>query len=54
MSGKQDKKIRRIMNKQYKELTVKKSEVAQDMIRELMTAPFKYRFKFCMRILFGG
>lgn len=54
MSGKNDKKIRRIMNKQYRALSVKKSEVAQDVIRELMCAPFKYRFKFCMRILFGG
>lgn len=54
MSGKQDRKIRQIMNRQRRAISVKKNEIAQDVVRELMCAPFKYRFKFCMRILFGG
>lgn len=45
MSGKRDKAIRRSIRKN-------KKIVAKETVLELMNAPFRYRFGFCMKILF--
>lgn len=46
MSGKNEKAIRRTVNKH-------KQDIANQMIIELMGAPFKYRLKFALKLLRG-
>jgi len=45
MSGKTDKKIRRIIRKNHQ-------KISDDLVRELLDAPFKFRFVFAMKIIF--
>ena len=46
MSNKRNKAIRKVMKKQ-------EQKVADKMILQLFNAPFKYRFKFAMKLLRG-
>ena len=52
MSGKQARQIRKQFNKLEENIVVRRSEVAYDVARELLNSPFKYRFKFAMKIIF--
>ena len=52
MSGKQARQIRKQFNKLEENIVVRRSEVADDVARELLNSPFKYRFKFAMKIIF--
>lgn len=52
MSGKQARQIRKGLNEIEKKAVMKKREVAEDLARELLNSPFKYRFSFAMKIIF--
>lgn len=52
MSGKQARQVRKEFNKLEEKIVVRRSEVADDVARELLNSPFKYRFKFAMKIIF--
>ena len=52
MSGKTARQVRKEFNKLEEKVVVKRSEVADDVARELLNSPFKYRFKFAMKVLF--
>ena len=52
MSGKTARQVRNEFNKLEEKIVVKRTEVADDVARELLNSPFKYRFKFAMKVLF--
>lgn len=52
MSGKTARQLRKEFNKLEEKIVVKRTEVADDVARELLNSPFKYRFKFAMKVLF--
>lgn len=52
MSGKTARQVRKEFNKLEEKIVVKRTEVADDVARELLNSPFKYRFKFAMKVLF--
>ena len=52
MSGKTARQVRKEFNKLEEKIVVKRSEIADDVARELLNSPFKYRFKFAMKVLF--
>lgn len=52
MSEKTARQTRKEFNKLEEKIVVKRSEVADDVARELLNSPFKYRFKFAMKVLF--
>ena len=52
MSGKTARQIRKEYNKLEEKIVIRRSEVADDVARELLNSPFKYRFKFAMKVLF--
>ena len=52
MSGKTARQVRKEFNKLEEKVVVRRSEVADDVARELLNSPFKYRFKFAMKVLF--
>ena len=45
MSGKTDKRIRKAVKKQTQ-------NISDTLIKELLDAPFKFRFLFAMRVIF--
>ena len=49
MSGKSARQIR----KGFNALQQSRKDTARDLIAELEAAPFKYRFRFAMKLLFG-
>lgn len=51
MSGKTARQVRKEFNKLEEKIVVKRTEVADDVARELLNSPFKYRFKFAMKVL---
>lgn len=52
MSEKTARQVRKEFNKLEEKIVVKRTEVADDIARELLNSPFKYRFKFAMKVLF--
>ncbi len=52
MSGKQSRQVRKEFNKLRADAMAHKREVADQLAVELLNAPFKYRFRFAMKILF--
>ena len=48
MSGKSDRRIRKEINHLMRNNQV----VADNMIKELLNSPFKYRFLFAMKLIF--
>lgn len=48
MSGKTDRRIRKGINM----LVANRQEVANQLIKELVNSPFKYRFIFAMKLIF--
>lgn len=52
MSGKTARQVRKEFNKLEEKIVVSKNEVADQLARELLNSPFKYRFKFAMKVLF--
>lgn len=48
MSGKSDRRIRKEVN----HLMRNNQAVADNLIKELLNAPFKYRFLFAMKLIF--
>ena len=48
MSGKSDRRIRKEVN----HLMRNNQAVADNLINELLNAPFKYRFLFAMKLIF--
>ena len=48
MRGKTDRKIRKAVNAVVR----KEDKIADQIVLELLNAPFKYRFKFAMKLLF--
>lgn len=52
MSGKTDKKIRKIVNKKFKEITQDENAIANNLIIELMNSSFRYRFGFALALIF--
>lgn len=48
MSGKSDRRIRKEIN----HLMRNNQAVADNMIKELLNSPFKYRFLFAMKLIF--
>ena len=52
MSGKRSRQVRKEFNKLRKDAMAHKREVADQLAVELLNAPFKYRFRFAMKILF--
>ena len=52
MSGKTARQVRKEFNKLEEQIVLKRSEVADQVARELLNSPFKYRFKFAMKVLF--
>ena len=52
MSGKRSRQVRKEFNKLEEKIVVRRTEVAEDVARELLNSPFKYRFKFAMKIIF--
>lgn len=48
MSGKTSRQVRKCVNK----LKVEEGVMADKLIFELLNAPFSYRFKFAMQLLF--
>lgn len=52
MSGKTARQIRKDLNAMEKRLEQRKSEIAEDLARELLKSPFKYRFLFAMKLIF--
>jgi len=53
MNGKIAKKIRKEFNALERKFSKSKNDIADELVRELLDAPLKYRFKFAMRIIFG-
>ena len=53
MSGKTSRQVRKGLNEIERKVTMKKHEVAEQCVRELINAPFKYRFLFAVKILFS-
>ena len=49
MNGKTSQQIR----KGFKALQQSRKDTARDLITELEAAPFYYRFRFAMKLLFG-
>ena len=52
MSGKTARQVRKEFNKLEEKVEVRKKDVADQLARELLNSPFKYRFKFAMKVLF--
>ena len=52
MSGKRARQVRKEFNKLEESIEVRRKQVAEDVARELLNSPFKYRFKFAMKVLF--
>ena len=52
MSGKTARQIRKEFNRIEKKVMAHKKEVANQLVRELLNALFKYRFLFAIKILF--
>lgn len=48
MSGKTDRRIRKGLNALQKG----QQDIADDLVRELLNAPFKYRFLFAAKLVF--
>lgn len=48
MNGKNSRMIRKGINA----LNRSKQETANDIVRELLNSPFKYRFGFAMKLIF--
>lgn len=42
-----------VAKKIRKEIRVKKNKVANQLVLELLSAPFKYRLKFALKLLIG-
>ena len=52
MSGKTARQVRKEFNKLEEKVVVSRNEVADQLARELLNSPFKYRFKFAIKVLF--
>ena len=52
MSGKTTRQVRKEFNKLEEKIVIKRTEVADEVARPLLNSPFKYRFKFAMKVLF--
>lgn len=52
MNGKYAKAKRKSMNKVKEDLHEGKKTIANDLVRELFNAPFKYRFVFAVKLIF--
>lgn len=52
MSGKTARQVRKEFNKLEEKVEVRKKDVADQLARELLNSPFKYRFKFAVKVLF--
>lgn len=52
MSGKTDRKIRKAVNKRFKEVAQDRNALADSLVIELMNSPFKYRFRFALALIF--
>ena len=52
MSGKSDRRIRKGLNKIVREQQLSKKQIAEELARELLNSPFKYRFLFAMKLIF--
>ena len=52
MSGKTSRQVRKGLIEIEKNVRASKREVADQLARELLNAPFKYRFKFAMKLIF--
>lgn len=52
MSEKRARQIRKEFNRLERKTMVRKREVADEVARELLNAPFKYRFLFAMKVIF--
>jgi len=52
MSGKTSRQIRKGLNEIERKLYIRKKEIAEQCVRELIASPFKYRFLFAVKILF--
>lgn len=52
MSGKTARQVRKGLNEIERKCYIRKKEVADQCVRELLNAPFKYRFLFALRVLF--
>lgn len=52
MSGKTDRRIRKEMNRIEESIRIKRQNVADECVLQLLNAPFKYRFLFALKILF--
>lgn len=52
MSGKTSRQLRKGLNEIEKNVRASKREVADQLARELLNSPFKYRFKFAMKLIF--
>lgn len=52
MSEKSTRQIRKEMNRMEENIQVKQTSVADALVRQLLNAPFKYRFLFAVKVLF--
>ena len=52
MSERTARQVRKGLNAIKRKAMAHKREVAEQLARELLESPFKYRFKFAMKILF--
>ena len=52
MSEKRARQIRKEFNRVERKAMAHKREVADEVARELLNAPFKYRFLFAMKVIF--
>ena len=50
MSGKSARQIRKSLNAFRRD----RADIARSLIEELENAPFKFRFRFAMKLLFHG
>lgn len=52
MSGKTARQIRKGLNEIARNQHQSKMEIADELTRELLNSPFKYRFLFAMKLIF--
>ena len=52
MSGKTARQIRKSLNAIARNQKQSKMEVAEELTRELLNSPFKYRLLFAMKLIF--
>lgn len=52
MSGKTARQIRKGLNEIARKQQQRKEDIAEELARELLNSPFKYRFMFAMKLIF--